>query len=232
MSLETKRIRKRITSFIEVSKKAVDSAATDGRPYMPVVAVYRYNEVVPAAVLIVARVPESLDTIDVALGNLPITVLGFDADLVVLAADSYRVRVGTNPLTGQPWNPGEIGEYFSTFGNPDGLVQETLIVNACAPSLAMVSVELPYLRHDDATLTWLEPHELHDSHDGGLTEIAGKVADALRAAWSAGERLTAETPVERWVKDRLVTDSLERDGMASVASMTPEWLERMLRETS
>jgi hypothetical protein len=91
---------------------------------------------------------------------------------VSITMDSYVTQGEEGFATRERY--GDLSQAFAA-GAPG--VTEALTIQIVTPD-SMDFITLPYTREDDGYVTWGEPHEAEG------TEVAGRMADALRMVWA------------------------------------------------
>lgn len=104
--------------------------------------------------------PEHIDR-DLMLAGVDMCAFGFSADVIAVVQEAYFALgpegpLGMNPLTGKPWQNGEMGDVAENHqGRERGWVTDTLLVFAANRAGDVGLRTLPY-RVAGADLEWLE----------------------------------------------------------------------------
>lgn len=100
---------------------------------------------------------------------------GFEADILVLAMDTYHTELTVNPRTGAEWKNGEMGEVADLYeGRENGWVSDAMAVLAVNRAGDLASSMLPYRMVGRRRIEWADPYSAED-----LVTFGGIMADAL-----------------------------------------------------
>jgi len=110
---------------------------------------------------------------DTMFGIARMGTIGFEADVLGVMNESYHSTSDTNPLTGDPWAPGEMQVLAEQHdGLANGWVREALTLLACNRAGDVKTMWLPYAIKGRA-VEWGEVFGLD-------LEVGGYVPDTLR----------------------------------------------------
>jgi hypothetical protein len=156
-----------------------------------------------------------------------ICAAGYRADLVVLVTDTWVAkseRGGLSPLTGKPWERGEMQllvEQHDALAK--GWITEALVVLAVNRAGDAASVHLAY-RQDGDRINWTDPQEQ-------VGNLNGLLVDSLRSAM-AGPDLDQELLADLGVTPAGFGPTPDQAGAHSDVAMTRFLVERGLAYVS
>lgn len=160
-----------IADALAEASSVLEAARAAGEQYVPALFVQREDERVALCLC-----PQNSRERVLALAQL--SAIGFQPSHIVLVMDTWQTPRGLNPVTGEPWQYGEMADLAEHHdGIAKGWVSEALSAVMVDRKGSKMLWELPYRVTDDV-IAW-SPPELMEGAGGPLPDMLAQIMSAI-----------------------------------------------------